>query len=102
MISETTYTEEIHQSAANGCQMINLEQFKAISIWSADMQTKTLADPSSCWIRRNKKNSQIFQAESSNRNYPTERQEHSSGKAKKKKIKRETRWTLLGSGSAIS
>lgn len=54
MISESTYlyTEEIHQSAANGCQMINFEQFKAISIWSADVQTKTLADPSS-WRRRN-------------------------------------------------
>ena len=57
MISESTYTEEIHQSAANGCQMINFEQFKAISIWSANVQTKTLADPSS-WRRRRNQNKQ--------------------------------------------
>lgn len=34
--------------------MINFEQFKAISIWSADVQTKAVADPSS-WRRRNQK-----------------------------------------------
>lgn len=37
-----------------------------------------------------KTNSHIFQAESSNKDYPTETREHFSGKAKKKKIKVDT------------